>query len=97
MLTSVQLTYQLEKAIRDRLIDLHREVRGISSLNLYYLMQEQFPTENLTTGFFNKIISDMKRTGIVYEPKGSSLLYLTEAAYGVVQKGVHGKYSGSAA
>jgi len=43
----------------------HRERMNISILALYSEMEKKFRQDFLTTGFFNKIVADMRRAGIV--------------------------------
>jgi hypothetical protein len=80
-LTSVQLTHELEKAIRSYLIKAYQEQFSYSvpMLALYSVMEKQFPEQNITTGFFNKIVGDMRRAGIVDISK--SLVSISRAAW----------------
>ncbi len=71
-MTSVQLTYELEKEIRRYLTEMREadnkgcsERMSVSMLALYTLMEAKFVGQNLSTGFFNKIVADMRRAGIV--------------------------------
>jgi len=71
-LTSVQLTHEVEKAIRSHLTKLreaevagYKEKHSISMLALYTAMESQFSQQSVTTGFFNKIVADLRRAGIV--------------------------------
>src|SRR5271168_4984818 len=90
-LTSVQLTHQLEKAIRSHFIDLREadnaqinEKMSISMLALYSLMEKQFADQNITTGFFNKIVADMRRAGII--DISGSFVCLSSAAWDLHRK-----------
>lgn len=44
----------------------YKEKMSISMLILYSEMDKKFRQDFLTTGFFNKIVADMRRAGIVY-------------------------------
>jgi hypothetical protein len=72
-LTSVQLTHEVEQAIRSHLTKMreaemagYNEKHSISMLALYSEMEKRFSQNVLTTGFFNKIVADMRRAGIAY-------------------------------
>jgi hypothetical protein len=84
--TSVQLTFEVEKAIRSLLTKLRaaeHEKREVSMLTLYTLMEKQFAGQTLTVGFFNKIVGDMRRAGIITITKfrTSELVCLSDDAW----------------
>ena len=86
-LTSAQLTYQVEKSIRSHLTKLRGQIQGVSTLALYTAIAQQFPSENVTSGFFNKIVADMRRTGIIEEAFGKQdVWYLSDAAWELHEK-----------
>jgi hypothetical protein len=85
-LTSVQLTHEVEKSIRVHLTAMRagentqcREKYSIGMLALYSLMEKQFANQNITTGFFNKIVADMRRAGIL--DVFGSFVRLSDAAW----------------
>ncbi len=97
-LTSVQLTHQLEKAIRSHLTKMREadnircnEKLGVSMLFLYSLMEKEFIGQNVTTGFFNKIVADMHRAGIIDISR--SFLRLSDGAWEMHQKELRGVQS----
>jgi len=63
--TSVQFSALIEKEIRSHLTSLRGQAKGATTFELYTHLQSKFPTENLTAGFVNKILNDMRTTGIV--------------------------------
>ena len=89
-MTSVQLTVEVEKAIRSYLTKVRIEDGGdtdfgVSPFHLYTVIEKQFSGHNLSAGFFNKIVADMRHAGIVSENKRNSRVWLSDDAWASYQ------------
>ncbi len=87
-MTSVQLTHEVEKSIRNHLTEIraaNTQNYCISMLAMYSLMEKQFIGQNITAGFFNKIVADMRRAGIVDVCQGA-WVQLSDDAWDMYRK-----------
>lgn len=83
MMNTVELARQIENSIRLTLLAARfRDLPDYTVPRLFvydHVMKTHGKHGIITTGFFSRIIADMKKTGIIGTAKGGEVLFLTEA------------------
>lgn len=66
-LTSVEVAQRVEKLVVARLIDVYEGTDGYGGLTMFnlYSSAKSELGDQITSGFFNKILSDLRKAGII--------------------------------
>ncbi len=88
--SSVELAQFIERSVHRQLSSKRREdsasFRFVPMFTLYRTVADSPFGSQITTGFFNKILSDMRKTGVIITQDGGRSLALSEEAWAVQEK-----------
>jgi len=86
----VELAQFIERSVHRQLSNKRREdsasFRFVPMFTLYRTVADSPFGSQITTGFFNKILSDMRKTGVIITQDGGRSLALSEEAWAVQEK-----------
>jgi hypothetical protein len=86
---TVELAKKIEKAIYDYLVEFHfsssPNLENIATVLVYKhvdALSQLYPGVIVTTRFFNTVVSDMKRVGLIGTAKGGEVMFLSDYSWG---------------